>query len=72
MYDNHLLVQAGILKEKIKYEDIINVEKSSNILSAPAFSLKRVMINHRKGFTLVSPKNRDDFISELNRRMRND
>ena len=48
--------------------DIINVEKSSNLLAGPAFSLKRVKISLKKGFSLVSPKDRDDFISELERR----
>ncbi len=70
MLDDHLLVQAGVLKEKIKYKDIVSVKKSSNPLSAPAFSLKRVKINHSRGFTLVSPKDRDGFISELNTRIR--
>lgn len=71
MFDDYLLVQAGILKERIKYEDIVSVEKSSDPLSAPAMSLKRVRIDHGKGFTLVSPKDRDDFISELNTRIKN-
>lgn len=48
--------------------DIVNAEKSSNLLAAPAFSLKRVKISLKRGFALVSPKDRDDFISELEKR----
>ncbi|HHZ98502.1 MAG TPA: hypothetical protein EYN68_02880 [Candidatus Marinimicrobia bacterium] len=68
MFDDHLLIQSGILKKRIKYEDILSFEKSFNLLAAPAFSLKRVKIKLRKGFALVSPKDRDDFILELERK----
>ena len=68
MFDDHLLIQSGILKKRIKYEDILSFEKSFNLLAAPAFSLKRVKIKLRKGFDLVSPKDRDDFILELERK----
>ena len=68
LFDDHLFIKSGILKKKIEYVDIVTVEKSSNLLAAPAFSLKRVKINYRKGFALVSPRDRDDFISELERR----
>ncbi|MDP7060376.1 MAG: PH domain-containing protein [Candidatus Marinimicrobia bacterium] len=58
----------GNSEKKIEYVDIVNAEKSSNLLAAPAFSLKRVKISLKRGFALVSPKDRDDFISELEKR----
>lgn len=65
-----LLVQAGVIKYRIPYSDIRRVEKSSNPLSSPALSLKRVKITRTKGFLLVSPRNRDRFMQELAARMR--
>lgn len=70
LYDDRLLVQSGILKYIIDYADITDVAKSRNPLSAPAFSLKRVKIKHRKGFILISPRNRDAFITDLKARLK--
>ncbi len=68
LYDDHLVVQAGIAKYTILYADIADVTKSRNPLSAPAFSLKRVKIQLKKKYVLISPKNRDAFIADLNSR----
>lgn len=69
MEDDHLLVQSGVLKYNIPYADIRKIAKSSNPLSSPALSLRRVKITRRKGFILVSPPNRDQFIEELSARL---
>ena len=53
---NHLLVQAGLIKYTIPYSEIRKIEKTSNPLSSPALSLKRVKLTRKKGFLLVSPK----------------
>ncbi len=63
----------------IPYEDIYAIEKTFNLVNAPAFSWTRVKISYgnersflgiksRKS-TQISPKNRDDFICELNERI---
>lgn len=70
LHDDRLVVQSGILKYTIEYEDITEIAKSLNPLSAPAFSLKRIKIKHRKGFILISPKDRDSFITDLKARLR--
>lgn len=67
--DETLLVQAGVIRYRIPYVEIREVEKSCNPLSSPALSLKRVKISRTNGFLLVSPRNRDEFMRELADRM---
>ena len=62
---SHLHVRCGLVKLDIPYSSIRSAEKSNNPLSAPALSLKRIRIEHNKGFTLISPKNRKQFIQLL-------
>ena len=69
LHDDHLLVQAGIIQYKIPYSDIQKIEKSSNPLSSPALSLKRVKITRSKGFILVSPPDREQFIRDISARL---
>jgi hypothetical protein len=63
--EDGLTIQAGLLKEKIQYKEIKGAELSSNPLSAPALSLRRVKIILGSGFRLISPVNRKEFIEEL-------
>ena len=63
--EDHLLVQSGLIKYIIPYDDIRKIEKSNNPLSSPALSLRRVKISRSKGYILVSPVDRDLFIKEL-------
>lgn len=65
LFDDHLLVQSGVIRYKIPYTDIRKIEKSSNPLSSPALSLRRVKITRKKGFLLISPPDRDQFIKDL-------
>lgn len=67
--EDHLLVQAGLIRYKVMFRDIRAVARSSNPLSAPALSLQRVKITLAKGFLLVSPADRDGFIVELTSRV---
>lgn len=69
LLDDHLLVQAGVIMYKVPYAEIRKIEKSSNPLSSPALSLRRVKITREKGFLLVSPADRDQFIQDLAARM---
>jgi hypothetical protein len=63
--DSALIIQCGLLKEEIRYEKIKNASLSSNPLSAPALSLSRVKVDLENGFRLISPINREAFITEL-------
>jgi len=67
--DDGLLIQAGVLKEKIKYSEIRDATLSSNLLSAPALSLRRVKVTLNHGFRLVSPLDREKFIEDLKSRI---
>lgn len=69
MLSDHLLVQSGLVKYRIPYSEIRKIEKSNNPLSSPALSLKRIKITREKGFLLVSPPDRDQFIQELSARL---
>lgn len=66
--EDHLLVRSGILKKKIEYKGIREIEPSSCPLSAPALSLKRIRIESDAGSVLISPVNRDEFITALKKR----
>lgn len=70
MYEEHLLVSMSIFgKTRIAYKDIVDVKKSCNPLSSPAMSLKRVQIDYIENgvhrMTLISPKNREIFMKEI-------
>lgn len=70
MYEEHLLVSMSIFgKIRIAYKDIVEVKKSCNPLSSPALSVKRVQIDYMQGgvhrMVLISPKNREAFIKEI-------
>jgi hypothetical protein len=67
--DEGLFIQYGLRKEKIKYKDIRDAELSSNPLSAPALSLSRVKVLLKSGFRLISPQDRETFISELKKKI---
>ena len=70
LFGDHLLVQSGLIKYIIPYAEIRKIEKSSNPLSSPALSLKRVKITRQKGFLLVSPTDRDQFIRDLTAKLK--
>jgi hypothetical protein len=69
LLDDGLLIQSGLIKTKIDYQRMRDVKPSWNPLSAPALSLKRVKIKLDRGFALISPKRRDEFIVELKKRI---
>jgi len=51
----------------VNIADIVSVERSYNLLSSPAASLKRLSINFKTGrmFWLISPVREKEFIDEL-------
>jgi membrane protein YdbS with pleckstrin-like domain len=66
---DHLLIQCGLIRQRIAYLDISSIELSSNPRSAPALSLKRVKISYGSKFQLISPREREVFIRELQQRL---
>ena len=63
--DRFLEIRCGIFREKIKLEEIQKLSLSSNPLSSPALSLKRIRIDLVKGYRLVSPKEREEFMRNI-------
>lgn len=55
--------------ESIPYQEITNWSKSTNPSVAPALSFVRVKVIYDEGSVLISPQNRDEFISELAKRV---
>jgi len=60
-----LLIQCGILQASVPYRAIRRLELSCSLWTAPALSLNRVKIVLDEGFHLVSPRNRTEFIADL-------
>ena len=69
--EDHLLVRSGLIKKRIRYNSITEIQLSRNPLSAPALSLKRISIRSDTGLTLISPIRREEFITELESRRQN-
>lgn len=57
--------------ESIPYKEITDWRKSNNPFVAPALSFVRVKVIYDEGSVLISPQNRDEFISELVKRVHN-
>lgn len=74
--DNYLYSQSGPFRERIAYDKIKTLKLTSNMLSSMALSRQRIEIRqHGKGYftgtTMISPINREDFLSELQKRCAN-
>ncbi|QEI06300.1 PH domain-containing protein [Pigmentiphaga aceris] len=67
--ENHLLIRCGMIRQRIAYADITGIAPSRSLLSAPALSIRRVKINFRHGTQLVSPREREAFIVDLQQRV---
>ena len=64
--DEQLIVQSGVYKQSIKLSAIKGVYPSKNPLSSPALSIHRLKIAcDRRYPLLISPQNRERFMTEL-------
>ena len=64
--DQSLIIRSGAFNEEsISLSQVRDAQLSSNPLTAPALSLKRVKISLKDGYRLISPINREEFIAEL-------
>nr|MBQ4319947.1 PH domain-containing protein [Clostridia bacterium] len=72
--ENELIVKSGLSTlTKVPYRYIVSVNETRNPLSSPALSLDRLEIRwagEKKGFVLISPKDKALFMRELNDRMK--
>ena len=69
--DESLKIKSGMLEDEVPLRTIRRAEKSSNLWSAPALSLRRVKITLDDGSRFISPKDRDGFITDLEARLAN-
>ena len=68
--ETQLKITSGPFKWLIPYTDIHSIEESKSILSSPALSLDRLRISYGVSkFVLISPRQRDKFVSALNSRI---
>ncbi len=68
--EEYLLVHFGVLRDKIYYKDITNLEKSRSILSSYALSRDRIAIyTQGKLKAFISPLDRENFLYELSKHM---
>ncbi len=66
--ESHILIRSGLIRYRVPIDGVQSVTPTSNPLSAPAPSLKRVEIRMKDGkYYLVSPADREGFIEEVNR-----
>lgn len=69
----HLRIHSGPFKWHVLISDITSITPTSNFLSSPALSLDRLRINHGPGASImISPRNKDQFIKELEALRRRD
>jgi hypothetical protein len=63
-----LIVRFGVVRSRIRLADILEVYPTHNPLSSPALSLDRLAIRTKAGpfgLSLVSPSQREEFLTEL-------
>lgn len=60
-----LSVRCGIICYQVPFTEIKTVEKSSTWINGPALSMKRVVVSTEKRKLVLSPKDRDEFITDL-------
>ncbi len=70
LHTDALEIRSGLcIHQRIRYQDIMGVEKSASILSAPALSLQRISIRTRTAKILISPRDREHFMRLLQERI---
>ncbi|MDF1843128.1 MAG: PH domain-containing protein [Rubripirellula sp.] len=60
-----LHIRCGIIRLRVPLTDIEQIDKSSSWLNGPALSLKRVLVTANGKAYLISPNDRDEFITDL-------
>ncbi|MDE0348680.1 MAG: PH domain-containing protein [Gammaproteobacteria bacterium] len=63
--DSVLHVRASLFRWRIPVDSIISVTPSRSWMSAPALSLDRLAILHKKGTVMISPRDEAAFLREL-------
>ena len=74
--DDCIVIQVGLFKKIISFEDIIEIKKVSNIRTSPAMSINRlgIKLKNKKdlfSYVFISPKKEDEFLSEIKSKAKN-
>lgn len=73
--DEYLYARCGPLSERIRYDRVTRLRKCRNLFSSMALATDRIEIrtgpNFVTGTTYISPRERDEFLTELARRCPN-
>lgn len=73
--DDSIIVRYGLVRQRIPLADITEVAPTRNPLSAPALSLDRLHVTFGTGrtrHTMISPADKETFLTELAARARLD
>ncbi|MGB7327444.1 MAG: PH domain-containing protein [Rubripirellula sp.] len=60
-------IRCGLICYQIPLSEIVTVERTASLKSGPSLSLKRVAIKTAKKTIIISPKDQDAFIADLNK-----
>lgn len=64
-----LVIHCGVMTWTIPYREIERIELTYNLWIAPALSVTRVRIVMKGGIQLISPRQREAFLAELQGRL---
>ena len=65
--DSVLHIRASLFRWRIPVDSITSVKPSRSWMSAPALSTDRLEILHKRGTVMISPREREAFLRELER-----
>ncbi|EEG77094.1 PH domain-containing protein [Dethiobacter alkaliphilus] len=71
LLEDRIMIKCGPLQWTVILSEITSVRPTRNPLSAPASSVDRLEIHHKKGSVLVSPRNKQQFLQLLKERCPN-
>lgn len=63
--EDTLSIRCGIMFRQIPLAEIESLQSSASLRSAPALSVRRVLVKTKKRDYLISPKRREAFIKDL-------
>ncbi len=63
--DDALSIRCGLVCYQVPLDQIERIERSSTLLSGPALSMRRVLVITRKKRHILSPRERDEFMDDL-------
>jgi len=67
--ESALKIRCGFYRTSVAVADILALEASHNPRSAPALSLDRIDVRHRRGHVLISPRDREAFVEAVRERV---